>query len=93
VTDVIHWLGYLLELYFFVLVARVVLSWVMLLTQYRPTGAMAVVFEFVYLLTDPPTKFINRYIPLLGAGRMQFDIGFLLLIIVTQVLAGQLIGW
>lgn len=90
-TDVLHWLGYLLELYVVILFARVILSWVVVLSQYRPTGAMAVVFEFVYMMTDPPTRLINRYIPALNAGRMSFDIGFLLLLIVTQVLAGQLI--
>ena len=89
--EVAHWLGYLLELYWLVLVARVILSWVMAMSQFRPTGAMAVVFEFVYLATDPPVKFLNRYIPPLNVGRMLLDIGFLVLLIVTQVLAGQLI--
>ncbi len=92
-TDVIHWIGYLLELYSVILFARVIMSWAMLLTRYRPTGAMAVLFEFVYLMTDPPVRFLNRYIPPLNAGRMSLDIGFLLLLIVTQILAGQLIGW
>jgi YggT family protein len=91
-TDtVLHWIGVLLEIYSFVLFARVIMSFVLQLTQYRPSGAAAVAFEFVYVVTDPPLRVLHRVIPDLTIGRVPVDMGFLVLLIGVQILAGQLI--
>jgi YggT family protein len=91
-TDqVLHWIGVLLQIYVLVLYARVIMSFVLQLTQYRPSGAAAVAFEFVYVLTDPPLRVLHRFVPNLTIGRMQVDVSFLVLLIGVQIVARQLI--
>jgi YggT family protein len=53
-----------------------------LVRDFRPKGALVVLFEIVYTLTDPPLRLLRRYIPPLRVGNIAFDLGFLLLFIV-----------
>jgi len=57
---------------------------------FRPTGALVVVFEVVYTLTDPPLRLLRRIIPPLRVGNIAFDLGFLLLFIAIVVVRGIL---
>ena len=88
--QVLHWVGVALYLYWFVLIARVVMSMVLAYSRYRPSGAAAVAFEFVYTVTDPPVKLLRRFIPDLRVGNFAFDLSFLVLVIVVRILAGEL---
>jgi YggT family protein len=73
--------------YLLILMARWVIDLVMAFSRtFRPTGGLVVIFEFVYMTTDPPLKLLRRFIPLLRVGNVQFDLGFLLLVIVIIVL-------
>ena len=89
--EVLYWIGVLLSIYSFVLFARVIMGLVLSFTQYRPTGAAAVAFEFVYTVTDPPLRFLRRFIPDLRLGSVSLDLSFLVLVIGIRILAGQLI--
>jgi YggT family protein len=60
--------------------------------SFRPTGALVVVFEVVYTLTDPPLRLLRRIIPPLRVGNVAFDLGFLLLFIGIVVVRGILAG-
>jgi YggT family protein len=91
VNAVLHWVGVALNLYWFVLIARLVMEWVLQLSTYRPSGAGAVAFEFVYTVTDPPLRFLRRFIPLLTIGRFALDLAFLVLLLGVRIVAGQLI--
>jgi YggT family protein len=42
--------------------------------------------ELVYTLTDPPLRFLRRFIPPLRLGGVSLDLSFLVLIIVLQIL-------
>ena len=53
--------------------------------SFRPTGALVVLFEVVYTLTDPPLRLLRRVIPPLRVGNVAFDLGFLLLFIAIVV--------
>jgi YggT family protein len=91
-TDtVLHWIGVLLLTYGFVLFARVVMDWVLQLSQYRPSGAAAVAFEFVFTVTDPPLRLLRRFIPPLTMGRVSLDLSFLVLLIGVQIVGRQLL--
>jgi YggT family protein len=92
VNDVLYWIGAVLYLYVFVMYARMIMGLILGFTQYRPTGAAAVAFEFVYTVTDPPLRFLGRFIPPLRMGNFSLDLSFLVLIIVVQILAGQLMA-
>jgi YggT family protein len=56
--------------------------------NFRPTGALLVVFEVVFTVTDPPMRFLRRFIPPLRLGGIALDLSFLLLFILTQVAIG-----
>jgi YggT family protein len=93
VKDVLYWVGWILMAYVYVMYARMIMGLVLGFTQYRPSGAAAVAFEFVYTVTDPPLRFLGRFIPPLRMGNFSFDLSFLVLIIVLQILAGELMTW
>jgi YggT family protein len=90
VNEVLHWIGVALYLYWFVLIARLIMEWVLQLSAYRPSGAGAVAFEFVYSVTDPPLRLLRRFIPLLTIGRFALDLAFLVLLLGVRIVAGQL---
>ena len=92
-NEVLYWIGAVLYLYVFVMYARMIMGLVLSFSRYRPSGAAAVAFEFVYSVTDPPLKFLRRFIPDLRMGNFAFDISFLVLIIVVQIVAGQLMSF
>ncbi|MDO4664877.1 MAG: YggT family protein [Actinomycetaceae bacterium] len=77
---VIYYLILVLRVYTLVILARVVLDWVRLFARtWRPRGILLFLFNLVYALTDPPLRFLNRYIPPLRLGPMALDLGFLVL--------------
>ena len=86
----VYWLAVLLQVYLLVFTARFVMSLILAFTQYRPTGAAAVAFEFVYTVTDPPLKALRRVIPDLRMGNFALDLSFIVVVIVLQIVAGQL---
>jgi YggT family protein len=51
---------------------------------------MAILFEFVFGLTDPPLKFLRRYIPPLRLGNVAIDLSFIVLILGLNLLQGLL---
>ncbi len=78
-----------LTLYTLVLVGRVIFDLVMSTARdWRPTGAMLVVANIVYALTDPPLRFLARYIPPLRFGGISLDLGFLVLFFGIQIIQG-----
>lgn len=77
----------LLLVYLLLLIARAVIDLVLSLNHtFRPAGVLVLVFETVYTVTDPPLRFVRRFIPLLRVGSVAFDLGFLLILIVIMVL-------
>ena len=53
----------LLNLYFFVLVGRLVFDWVQVFSRdWRPKGPVLVLANGVYALTDPPLRALRRVI-------------------------------
>ena len=89
-NDVLYWIGFVLSLYSYVLFARMIMSWVLALSQYRPSGAAAVAFEAVYTVTDPPLRLLRRWIPAINVGRGSFDLSFFVLAMVVYVVSRQL---
>ena len=56
-------------IYILVLLARLVFEWIPVFDrEWRPRGAMLVVAEGVYTATDPPIRFLRRFIPPLRIG-------------------------
>jgi YggT family protein len=74
-------------LFFVVLLARLVLDWIQAFARdWRPRGALLVVAEFIYTVTDPPLKALRRVIPPLTLGTLRLDLAFLVLMVATSLL-------
>ncbi|WP_151524159.1 YggT family protein [Serinicoccus kebangsaanensis] len=82
-------LALLLNLYFFVLIARLVFDWVQVFArEWRPKGPVLVLANGIYSLTDPPLRALRRVIPPLRIGGVALDLGFLVLIIAVGIARG-----
>ncbi len=80
-------LTYLLTIYLVILVGRMIISWIQAFArQWTPTGILLVIAESVYTVTDPPLKFLRRYIPSLRIGTVAMDLSFMVLFIVILIL-------
>lgn len=90
-TTVISVVAFALYLFFIVLLGRLVLDWVQVFARdWRPRGAVLVVAEGIYTVTDPPLKFLRRLIPPLRLGSVRLDLAFLVLILVVSLLLSVL---
>ena len=78
---------YVLSIYLVLLIARMILSWIQAYArEWRPSGILLVVAEGVYSATDPPLRFLRRYIPTVRLGTVALDLSFMLLFLVVYVL-------
>ena len=78
---------YALSVYLVLLIGRMILSWVQVYARtWSPTGVVLVIAEGVYSATDPPLRFLRRYIPSLRLGSVALDLSFMLLFLVVYVL-------
>ena len=67
-----------LQVYLMLFFVRAVLSFVPAISPgFTPRGAVLVVFEVIYTLTDPLIRFYERFIPPLRVGTVSFSLGFM----------------
>ncbi|MDO5676551.1 MAG: YggT family protein [Propionibacteriaceae bacterium] len=84
-------LWWLITLYVWVLLARVIISWIpMFAPGWEPKGILLVLVEFIYTLTDPPIKLLRRWIKPVRLGNASLDLSVLVLFILLQIV-GQLV--
>ena len=82
----------LIEFYIYVLIGRLILEYVLMFSRnFSPRGLMAILFDFVYGLTDPPLKFLRRYIPPIRLGNVALDLSFIVLVLALNLLQGLLL--
>jgi YggT family protein len=80
-------LDYVLSIYLVILIGRLVISWIQTFARsWQPTGVILVIAETIFTLTDPPLKFLRRYIPPLRLGTVALDLSFMVLFIVVLIL-------
>ena len=78
---------YLLSVYLVLLIARMIFGWIQAYARsWSPSGVLLVVAEGVYSATDPPLRFLRRYIPSVRLGSVALDLSFMLLFLVVYVL-------
>ena len=80
-------LYYVLTIYLVILIARMVVTWIqMFARQWVPRGVLLIIAEGIFTATDPPLKFLRRYIRPLRIGTVAIDLSFMVLFIVILVL-------
>lgn len=76
-----------LSIYLVLLIGRMIFETVQAFArQWRPAGVVLVLAEATYTATDPPLKFLRRFIPPLRLGNVAFDLSFTVLFIVVVIL-------
>jgi YggT family protein len=80
-------LVYVLAIYLFVLIVRMIFSWIQAFSRdWHPSGILLVIAESVFTVTDPPLKFLRRFIPPLRLGMVAMDLSFMVLFIVVLIM-------
>ena len=80
-------LGSVVFLFFLFLLARLVIDWIQVFSRdWTPKGAVLVVAESVFTVTDPPINAVRRVVPPLKLGQVQLDLAFLVVMLVTVIL-------
>jgi len=80
-------LTYALTIYLVLLIGRMIFGWVQVFArEWRPKGIVLVLAEAIYTVTDPPLKFLRRFIPPLRLGMVAMDLSFMVLFIVVLIL-------
>jgi YggT family protein len=80
-------LYYALSIYLLILIGRLIIDMLQSYSRsWSPSGPLARVAEIVFTLTDPPLRFLRRYIRPLRIGNVGLDLSYILLFIVIIVL-------
>ena len=80
-------LTYVLTIYLVILIGRMIFGWVQVFARdWRPSGVLLVLAEAIFTVTDPPLKFLRRFIPPLRLGMVAMDLSFMVLFIVILIL-------
>lgn len=75
-----------LQVYSYILIARIILSWVTMF--WTPSSSLTPVIRVIYELTEPVMSFFRRYIPPVGG----FDFSPLIIFFVIRILMSTLAG-
>ncbi|WP_293694807.1 YggT family protein [uncultured Agrococcus sp.] len=80
----IFWIA---RVYFYILWGRVIIDLVAALKRdWKPKGFVLAISVFLFKLTDPPVKFLRRFIKPVRIGQVSLDLSVLILFIVLIVL-------
>ncbi|MFY0405804.1 YggT family protein [Solicola sp. PLA-1-18] len=86
-TQVGSLISFVLGIAIFILIARFVLDWVQMLARsWSPRGPILVLCEIIYSATDPPLRFVRRFIPPVRLGAMALDLSPMVLLIALYLL-------
>ena len=79
----------LLGLYKLALFARIIIDYArMFAKNWRPNSFLLAIFEIIYSITDPPMKYVQRFVPPLRLGGIALDLSFIVLLIAVNLLQG-----
>ena len=80
-------LTYVLYLYLLLLLGRLIFSWIQAFSRsWTPHGPVLVIAKAVFTATDPPLKFLSRFIPVLRLGSVALDLSFMVLFFAVLIL-------
>ncbi len=69
-----------LQLFLLLMFVRWIADLVMSVSRsWRPSGFLTVILEITFTVTDPPLRFLRKFIPPLRMGRVALDLAFMVL--------------
>lgn len=82
-------LYWILQFYFYALLARFVVDLIMSVKpSWRPPTVILPVLDFAFTITDPPLKFVRRFVPPLRMGPVALDLAWTIVVIGVLFLQG-----
>jgi YggT family protein len=82
----------LLNLFKYALFIRIIIDYArMFARNWRPNSFLITFFEFIYSVTDPPMKFVGRFVPPLRLGGIAIDLSVIVLLIAISLLQGIIV--
>ncbi|MEZ5785318.1 MAG: YggT family protein [Xanthobacteraceae bacterium] len=89
--ELLNFISYLLTLYVYILIAAAVLSWLIAFNVVNTRhGAVAMIAEFLYRITEPVLAPIRRMMPNLGAIDISPVVVILIIIFIQSVVLPNL---
>lgn len=86
-VELLQFISYLLTLYVYILIAAAVLSWLIAFNVVNTRhGAVAMIAEFLYRITEPVLAPIRRMLPNLGGIDISPVIVILLIVFIQSVI-------
>jgi YggT family protein len=88
IVPVLAWIGFAaLGIFILLMWVRLILDWVRALQpRWRPRGAVLVIAEVCFAVTDPPLKAVRRVVKPIRFGGAQLDFAWSIVLIVSLVL-------
>jgi YggT family protein len=81
-----HWLSFALEIYWYILVGRLIFEWIPAFSpSWRPRGPLLVIAEAIYSLTDPPVRLVRKFVPPVRIGSVSLDLSFLVILFAITI--------
>jgi YggT family protein len=94
-VSLIFWAVYAaLSIFILVMWVRLILDFVVNFNRgWRPSGLGLVLAEVVFTITDPPIKFVRRFVPPVRFGGMALDFAWTIVMLVAIVLSYVAFGF
>lgn len=84
IGSIVH---FLVNAYILVLFIRMILDWVAVLAPlWHPRGLVASLIDAIYQLTEPPLRWLRRYVRPIPMGPVYFDVAFIVLYFILIVI-------
>jgi YggT family protein len=65
---------------------RIIVDYVRIFARnWRPNAFLLAIFEVIYMVTDPPMRFVQRFVPPLRLGGVALDLSFIVLLIAANI--------
>lgn len=82
-------LGFALQIFFYLMIARFIVELVMSFNRaWRPSGLLLPILDITYTITDPPLKFVRRFVPPLQLGPIALDLAWTIVLFGVLILQG-----
>ncbi|MBP3087953.1 YggT family protein [Corynebacterium sp. sy017] len=85
-TEFLLLLYWVVEIYTLMLVGRILIEVIHAFSRnFRAPRWFVIIAEFLFVLTDPPVKFLRKLIPPMRLGNVALDVSILVLFFALQV--------
>jgi YggT family protein len=85
-------LYYVLWIYLLILIGRMIFSWVQTFSRsWAPRGILLVIAEGIFTVTDPPLRFLRRYIRPVRLGSVALDLSFMVLFFAVLIMVNVVV--